>query len=144
MTSFGAKEICEGNFMPTFKVQGQNYHLIGNLFPAEVAQPKFLQIYFVSHADQVSLRSNLNSTLQIDYIDILQTYLHDHNKYIQSFKYNLENRPTNDFKLIIHADVKTPNEYRGRYNAPIVDEVAVLLIDEDKGLRDIVLNTRNG
>ncbi|GBP66879.1 hypothetical protein EVAR_18051_1 [Eumeta japonica] len=29
MTSFGAKEIREGNFMPTFKVQGQVYHLIG-------------------------------------------------------------------------------------------------------------------
>ncbi|CAB3250600.1 unnamed protein product [Arctia plantaginis] len=144
MTSFGAKEIREGNFMPTFKVQGQVYHLIGNLLPAEGAQPEFLQIYFVSHADQVSLRSNLNPTLQIYLIDALQTYLNDHNMYIQSFKYNLENRPTNDFKLIIHADVKPPNEHRGRYNAPIVDEVAVLLIDEDKGPRDIVLNARDG
>ncbi|GBP61623.1 hypothetical protein EVAR_27510_1 [Eumeta japonica] len=34
MTSFGAKEIREGNFMPTFKVQGQVYHLIGDLLPA--------------------------------------------------------------------------------------------------------------
>lgn len=92
MTSFGAKVIREGNFMPTFKVQGQVYHLIGNLLPAEGAQPEFLQIYFVSHADQVSLRSNLNPSLQIDLIDVLQTNLHDHNTYIQSFKYNLENR----------------------------------------------------
>lgn len=144
MTSFGAKEIREGNFMPTFKVQGQVYHLIGNLLPAEGAQPEFLQIYFVSHADQVSLRSNINPALQIDLIDALQTYLHAHNSYIQCFKYNLENRPTNDLKLIIHADAKPLNEHRGRYNAPIVDEVAVLLIDEDKGPRDIVLNTRDG
>lgn len=28
MTSFGAKEVREGNFMPTFKVQGQVYHRI--------------------------------------------------------------------------------------------------------------------
>nr|XP_026491794.1 uncharacterized protein LOC113397591 [Vanessa tameamea] len=144
MTSFGAKEIREGNFMPTFKVQGQVYNLIGNLLPAEGAQPEFLQIYFLSHADQVSLRSNLNPILQIELIEVLQTYLHDHNTYIQSFKYNLENRPPNDFKLIIHADVKPPNEHRGRYNAPIEDEVAVLLIDEDKGPRDIVLIARNG
>lgn len=40
MTSFRAKEIREGNFMPTFKVQGQVYHLIGNLLPAEGAQPE--------------------------------------------------------------------------------------------------------
>lgn len=64
--------------------------------------------------------------------------------YIQSFKYNLKNRPTNNFQLIIYDDVKPPNEHRGRYNAPIVDEVAVLLIDEDKGPRDIVLNVRDG
>jgi len=64
--------------------------------------------------------------------------------YIRSFKYILENRLTNDFKLIIHAD-EPSNEHRGRYNAPIVDEVAVLLIDEDyKGPRDIVLNARDG
>nr|XP_026487949.1 uncharacterized protein LOC113394741 [Vanessa tameamea] len=144
MTSFGAKEIREGNFMPTFKIQGQVYHLIGNLLPAEGAQAEFLQIYFVSHADQISLRSNINPTLQIDLIDALQTYLHDHNTYIHSFKYNLENRSTHDLKLIIHADVKPPNEHRGRYNAPIVDEVAVLLIDEEKGSRDIVLNNREG
>nr|XP_036224337.1 uncharacterized protein LOC118681904 isoform X2 [Bactrocera oleae]XP_036226591.1 uncharacterized protein LOC118682310 isoform X3 [Bactrocera oleae] len=52
MTSFGAKEIREGNFMPTFKVQGQVYHLIGDLLPSVGAQLEFLQIYFVSHADQ--------------------------------------------------------------------------------------------
>lgn len=56
MTSFGAKEIREGNFMPTFKVQGQIYHFIGNLLPAEGAQPEFSQIYFFSHANQLSLR----------------------------------------------------------------------------------------
>ncbi|XP_069963810.1 phosphatidylinositol phosphatase PTPRQ isoform X4 [Bactrocera oleae] len=55
-----------------------------------------------------------------------------------------ENRPPNDLKLIIHADVKPPNEHRGRYNAPVVDEVAVLMIDEDKGPRDIVLTARDG
>jgi len=40
--------------------------------------------------------------------------------------------------------VKPPIEHRDRYNAPIVDEVTVLLIDEDKGPRDIVLNANDG
>lgn len=74
----------------------------------------------------------------------MQKELHDHNNYIKSFKYNLENRPAHDLKLIIHADLKPPNDHRGRYNVPTVDEVAVLLVDEDKGPRDIVLNTRDG
>jgi len=33
MTSFGVKEIREDNFMPSFKVEGQIYHLIGCLLP---------------------------------------------------------------------------------------------------------------
>jgi hypothetical protein len=33
MTSFGAKQIVEEGFMPTFKVQGQVYHLYGSLIP---------------------------------------------------------------------------------------------------------------
>jgi hypothetical protein len=28
MTSFGENEIAEGNFMPSFKIQGQVHHLI--------------------------------------------------------------------------------------------------------------------
>ena len=118
--------------------------MIGNLFPAEGVQPEVLQIDFVYLADQVSLRSNLNPTFQINLIDAVQKYLHDYNMYIQSFKYNLENRPISDLKLKIHANVKLPNYHRGRYNMPIVDEVAVLLIGEDKGPRDIVLNARDG
>lgn len=41
MTLFGAKEIREGTFKPIFKVQGQVYHLIGNLLPLKVHKPDF-------------------------------------------------------------------------------------------------------
>ncbi|GFQ65993.1 uncharacterized protein TNCT_108461 [Trichonephila clavata] len=47
MTSFGAKEIKEGNFMPTFKVQVQVYHIIGSLIAGDHQKPLFLQIYFM-------------------------------------------------------------------------------------------------
>ncbi|GFU82915.1 ATP-dependent DNA helicase [Trichonephila clavipes] len=40
MASFGAKEIKVGNFMPTFKVQGQVYHRIGSLMAAIDSLPK--------------------------------------------------------------------------------------------------------
>lgn len=33
MTTFGTKEIIQGNLMPTFKIEGQIYHLIGSLLP---------------------------------------------------------------------------------------------------------------
>jgi len=44
-TSFGAKQIVEEGFIPRFKVQGQVYHLYGNLIPNTQENPQFLQIY---------------------------------------------------------------------------------------------------
>ncbi|GBP60482.1 hypothetical protein EVAR_37518_1 [Eumeta japonica] len=52
MISFGAKEVREGNFMPTFKVQGQVYHRIGSLMSEANQKPSFLQIYFVGDEHQ--------------------------------------------------------------------------------------------
>jgi len=48
MTSFGANEIAEVNFMPTFKIQ---YHLIGSLLPEIGNNATFLQIYFMSESE---------------------------------------------------------------------------------------------
>jgi hypothetical protein len=47
MTSFGANEIAEGNFMPIFKMQGQVFHLIDSLLPKIGNNATFLQTYFV-------------------------------------------------------------------------------------------------
>ncbi|XP_022831022.1 uncharacterized protein LOC111359654 [Spodoptera litura] len=144
MTSFGAKEIREGNFMPTFKVEGQVYHLIGSLLPPAGQNPQFLQIYFISEADQLSLRANMAPTLKIDLINELQTVLNSHNIYVRSFKHSIELNNPESLKLIIHSDRTPQTEHQGRYNAPSINEVAVLLVDEDKGPRDIVLHGRDG
>lgn len=111
ITSFRGNQISEGNFMPTFKVQGQVYHSIGNLFPNPGVEPQFLQIYFVSDADQLSLRSNIIPNLNRDLTRILQKMLIENNGLIKSFKYNLQTRAnplTDDFLLIIYVD-KVPN-----------------------------------
>ncbi|GBP36901.1 hypothetical protein EVAR_23203_1 [Eumeta japonica] len=144
MTSFGAKEIREGNFMPTFKIEGQVYHLIGSLLPPPGQNPQYLQVYFISDADQLSLRSNIAPTLKIDLINELQTALNSHNVYIRSFKQNIERNSSDNLKLIIHSDRPPQTAHPGRYNAPAVNEVAVLLVDEEKGPRDIVLHGRDG
>jgi len=52
MTSFGAKQIVEEGFIPTFKVQGQVYHLYGSLIPNTQENPKLLQIYFVGEDEK--------------------------------------------------------------------------------------------
>jgi hypothetical protein len=44
MTSLEANEIAEGNIMPSFKIQGQVYHLTGSLLLEIGNNAKFLQI----------------------------------------------------------------------------------------------------
>ena len=84
MTSFNVKEICEENFMPTFKTEGQLYHLIGSILSRTGQSPKFSQIYFISDDGQLSLQSNVGLTLKTDLINELQTVLNKHNEYIHS------------------------------------------------------------
>ncbi|KAI8430431.1 hypothetical protein MSG28_000708 [Choristoneura fumiferana] len=60
MTSFGGKSVSEDGYMPTFKVQGQVYHLIGSLLPEQGQKAKFLQIYFVGEDErEASLRCSV-------------------------------------------------------------------------------------
>ncbi|GFQ82929.1 hypothetical protein TNCT_281631 [Trichonephila clavata] len=109
MTSFGVKEVHEGNYMPTFKIQGQLYHLIGSLLPVDNARESFLQIYFIS--DYVLQRDarlqcfpNLNPML----VESLQSMLIEINCYIRDFKTALQyfspNSNENDYKIVINAD----------------------------------------
>ena len=48
MTSFRANIVSVGNFIPTFKVQGQVQRLVGSLLPEKDKPFQFLQIYFLS------------------------------------------------------------------------------------------------
>ncbi|GBN18194.1 hypothetical protein AVEN_10010-1 [Araneus ventricosus] len=48
MASFMSTQVHKRGFMPTFKGQGQVYHLAGSLFPTEPNDLKFLQIYFIA------------------------------------------------------------------------------------------------
>ena len=75
MMSFGAREVKEGNFMPTFKVQGQVYHRIGSLMPEPQQQPSFLQIYFVGDNDnERDIRCDLYPGVKPELVSQLQKF----------------------------------------------------------------------
>ncbi|UYV74337.1 hypothetical protein LAZ67_11003112 [Cordylochernes scorpioides] len=146
MTSFGARQVVEQGYMPTFKVQGQVYHVIGSLLPEPDSEHKFLQIYFIdNYESQVIARCNITANLNRDLVRSLQDLLHAHNHYIQSFKAALETLPQNhaDYRVIIHSDKLPPEEHERRYNAPMTNEVALLMVGQEFGPRDIVLHCRN-
>ncbi|XP_013793785.1 uncharacterized protein LOC106477808 [Limulus polyphemus] len=74
----------------------------------------------------------------------LQTMLQDNNAYIQSFKTTMETLPPEllDFQTVIRANRRSAGEHPGRYNEPMVNKVAVLMVGEPSDWRDIVLNSR--
>ena len=69
MTSFGCNEVSMAGFNPSFRIQGQVYHLIGSIVPTQGESPKFAQIYFVGDEDvEVATRSAIVDGLKPDII----------------------------------------------------------------------------
>ncbi|KAF0707420.1 ATP-dependent DNA helicase [Aphis craccivora] len=100
-------------------------------------KPRNMQFYYIIISHKIEV---------LGLIESLQTVLCENNHLIQSIRSNIESRSFDElqnFKLIIHADRVPQYEHRGQYNAPTIDEVAVLLVNEDKGPRDIVLHGRS-
>lgn len=146
MTSFGAREVKEGNFMPTFKIQGQVYHRIGSLIAEPQEQPSFLQIYFVGDDEnEKNIRCGIYSGIKPELVSQLQKLLHEHNKYIMDFKaaFDFVPKSLKDFQVVINADRKPSGEHLGCFNAPTTREVAVLIAGQEFEKRDIVLHSRD-
>src|SRR5277367_781022 len=151
MTSFGGREIREGNFMPTFKIQGQIYHKAGSLLLAPSQHgnqmpPKILQIYFVGDRQRekdVRKSFNLKATND-DILLSLQEMLHQYNQYVNGFKTAIEKMTTPEARVVIRAGKKPAGVHPRQFNAPVEDEVAVLMVgDASIGTRDIVLQKRD-
>ncbi|CAE1327684.1 unnamed protein product [Acanthosepion pharaonis] len=133
MTSFGAKAISEGGWMPTFKVQGQVYHLMGSLLADQREPPQFLQIYFLAdYNEQVDARlgilpSDISVGPRRDILFLLQDMLHETNSYIRSLKFALQNNSSPSFSVVIDADRRPHGEHKRRFNAPVCNEVVAVI-----------------
>lgn len=171
MTSFGATKIIRDNFMPTFKVitvndiyhvyfddnntydcenfgiqqiQGQVYHRLGSLLPLPDQSYQFLQIYFVGNSTvETNCRCDISSILRNDVVEQLQNMLHDENELVRLFQTALDQMPSDEYAIVIRADKTPPGEHARRFNAPTMDEVAIVIIGDEFNSRDIVLRRRN-
>ena len=145
MTSFGATNIVRENYMPTFKVQGQIYHRAGSLLPLPNADHKFLQIYFMGTTDeQIDQRCRFNTGTKREIVAVLQNLFTQHNELIRLFRTALEQMPGDDYKVVVRADKTPVGQHERQYNAPTIDEVAIVIVGEEFNSRDIILHRRNG
>ncbi|XP_076272198.1 uncharacterized protein LOC143203777 [Rhynchophorus ferrugineus] len=144
MTSFGATNAVRENFMPIFKIQGQIYHRAGSLLLVSDSDNKFLQIYFMGNSPQeIDLRCAHNNLVKRSIVEQLQTLFHQHNQLIILFKTALDLMPSDNHKIAIRADKTPAGQHTRRFNAPTIDEVAIVVVGENLESRDIVLHRRN-
>ena len=74
-------------FNPSFRIQGQVYHLIGSIVPTQGESPKFAQIYFIDEESEVATRSAIINGSKPDIIRRgINQLLHQTNHYVELFK----------------------------------------------------------
>lgn len=144
MTSFVAdKRVFHGHFQPTFKVQGQVYHLLGSPLPLPGKPHNFLQLYFIEgdHPQQ-SRRQAIVEELDSQIVTDLQHMLHNNNDLVKQFKAAVNGiSNTTEYRVSIAADHKPPGQHPRTWNAPTTREVAVIAVGQPTDPRDIVLKT---
>lgn len=105
---------------------------------------KFLQIYFMGNSPQeINLRCANNNSVKRSIVEQLQNLFHEHNQLIILFKSAMDMMPTDEHKIVIRADKTPVGQYAGPFNAPTIDEVAIVVVGENLESRDIVLHRRN-
>ena len=149
MTSFGCYETTMSGFNPSFRIQGQVYHLIGTIVPTAGESPKFAQIYFIDNREsEVAARCAIVDGLRPDIVSSINELLIDNNHYVEVFKlakeiFEQQDNPSN-VKIVINENKRPSGEHSRRYNSPVSDEIAVLMPNDDASNRDIVLHYRDG
>ncbi|KIH68829.1 hypothetical protein ANCDUO_00836 [Ancylostoma duodenale] len=145
ITFFGTTATMQkSGYMPTFKVKGQIYHRVGSLLPLPNENHKFLQIYFMGDEEQqVNQRCGNTAGTRRNIVLNLQRMFHQHINLVKVFKTALERMPTDEYSIVIRADKRPAGEHERRFNAPTVDEVAVIMVGDESDRRDIIIQKRN-
>ncbi|XP_057248444.1 uncharacterized protein LOC125495260 [Beta vulgaris subsp. vulgaris] len=153
-TSMGGRIIApttHGRGPYTYKIGGQNHHLIGSLLPNDGARPKFSQLYIYDTEEEVQNRMSAASSkdpnkFEDRVVAQLKDMIDQHNPLAKSFRMardRFESNNGEDLKLRLigrrDSDGRT-------YNLPTTSEVAALIVGDidtaDK--RDVVVQRKNG
>ncbi|XP_070143035.1 uncharacterized protein [Drosophila kikkawai] len=162
MTSFGAEVVQQSGYNPSYKVmaslyyhifsklhpniqiQGQIHHRAGALLPPQNKDHKFLQIYFIGDSEvELNHRCAIFTATKREIIQQLQNLLHEHNELVRLFKTALDIMHYDEHKIIISADKRPTGSHARQFNAPTINEVAVVIVGENVESRDIVLKRRD-
>lgn len=93
--------------------------------------------------EQLDRRLGINAGMKRAILQDLQCLLHEHHALVRLFKNALERMPSDDYKVVIKADKRPSGTHERTFNAPTLDEVAILIVGEQLEKRDIVLTRRD-
>ena len=149
-TSFRASDnniIHNGHGPWIWKTGYQIYHSAGSLLPSDGEQPSYAQLYFYNADNAIRYRKRHNPNLRRELLDIIQQSLYECNPFSKVFLHarNVLHR-LNSGSLAIQI-VADPQTDQHQYNAPTVNEIAVLIVRNEQdvnGGRDIILQPHDG
>ncbi|CAG5007284.1 unnamed protein product [Parnassius apollo] len=74
---------------------------------------------------------------------MLETFLEDHNELIPLIKRVSPRLQNDNYQVVIKAEKVPLGEHAGRFNAPTVDEVAIIMVDDPVDKRAIKITRRD-
>ncbi|XP_019158563.1 PREDICTED: uncharacterized protein LOC109155333 [Ipomoea nil] len=147
------RTVNNGSAPPTFRLHGQNFHLMGSLLPQSGERPKFAQLYIYDTQNEITNRitalgeDESNITIHREIVKDIKDALDENNVLVQSFrmaKTEMESNHRADIKIKLIG--KRTKDAR-TYNLPQVGEVAALIVgdlDPNMGERDILVESKAG
>ncbi|GFW42940.1 helitron_like_N domain-containing protein [Trichonephila clavipes] len=101
-------------------------------------------MYFIGNdKDKLDARYRISIGVKRCLVSQLQDLLHEENHLVRLFKTAIVTMPSDTYRIVIRADKISAGEHVRRFNAPTVDEVAIIIVGNQFQPRDIVLHRRN-
>ncbi|XP_031099731.1 uncharacterized protein LOC116003933 [Ipomoea triloba] len=147
------RSVNTGSGPPTFRLSGQNYHLIGSQLPQHGERPHFSQLYIYDTENEISNRIHAvrpdggENHIHTEIVADIQHDLDIYNVLVKSFRMardELDNNPRVEVKIKL---LGKRNKDARTYNLPTVSEVAALIVgdlDPSMGERDILVESHGG
>jgi hypothetical protein len=145
-TSLNAKvdeSVTRGVGPYSFHIQGELYHKIGSLCPAEGQRPQFAQLYIHDTKHEHQNRHAIMPLLDPTTLDQLLTMMYNINPYVKVFKMARDMMVTEGapMDLKLHLIASRTKDAR-RYNVSTPDEVTPLMVgdgSEAVNKRDVII-----
>ncbi|XP_072400392.1 uncharacterized protein [Diabrotica undecimpunctata] len=110
--------------------------------PENPRKRRLLRSVSSSSYNEVSPRAT-KSMKDMRIVSDLNALLNEHNELLKIFKSHMHKLQSANHAIVINPDKTPAGEYIRRFNAPVVEDVAGIMVGDRTGTREIVIRRRN-